>query len=113
MAQHVYVENYGRERFSEEFRGETITLNPGERIKMQRREAITFLAQMSPTLPTETRPPPKELRMVPISGGEEKKHVSNLDGRKFDTEEELDKHLASVSDQTVTQDEQGNIKRQA
>lgn len=114
MAQHVFVVNDGSETFVDSFRGKKIAIRPNEKIKMQRREAIAFLSTMSPKDPHDPlRLVPKMLRIVPIDDYKEvEKFICNLDGKEFDTQEQLDDYLKSVANKTFEKDEvTGAIRR--
>jgi hypothetical protein len=122
MAQHVYVINDGDTVYTERFQGNTITIKPKEKIKMERHAAVQFLSQMSaPGFIDENehvdpnRPQEKRLRMQAIDGEapEVRKAVCNLDGKEFDTDEELQRYLKSVADKNVEMDKNGNIKKKA
>jgi hypothetical protein len=117
MAQHVFVENVGSATYEDEFRGQKISIPVGGRIKMQRREALIFLGCMSPT-GSDGKPAEKKLRLIPVDGEPtetaaevKKEHICNLDGQKFDTQQELDDHLKKLSSRTVTRDQLDAAKR--
>lgn len=118
MAQHVRIVNEGKRPYTENFNGNIITIPVGGSIEMQRREAIRFMAQMSPPgyidengTVDNSKPAEKRLRMIPKDGKveTEKKFVCNLDGTEFDTQKELDEYLERVSDKVATMDDNGNI----
>lgn len=112
MAKQAYVLNKGDSTYKEFFKGNTIVIKPGEKVKMQRREAIAFLSQISPP-DKQGYPVEKKLVLVPIDGNEkeEEKFVCNLDGKEFDTQSDLDAYLAIVSNKTVEKDDTGSIRR--
>lgn len=118
MAQYVYVENYGSKTYEEIFRGKKITIPSRGRIKMARREAVAFIGTMSANGYVDedgkfdnTKPAEKKLRMVidQSSKQEEQKPTCNLDGKEFDSDEELERYLKSVENKTVEKDENGRI----
>lgn len=110
MAQHVFVENVGDKVYEETFREKDIIIPPGGKIKMQRREALIFLSMMSPT-GKNGAPVEKRLRIVPVDSGAsteadepKKEFICNLDGKKFDTQRELDEHLRTIASKVVTRE---------
>lgn len=114
MAQHVFVENIGNRTYKDTFRDDEINIPVGGKIQMQRREALIFLGRMSPTGP-DGKPVEKMLRITPVSesvGEKEEKHfVCNLDGRSFSSQAELDAHLRTTANKTVTREQIDKAKR--
>lgn len=119
MAKHVKVINKGSKTYTDTYNGKRIEIPVNGFIKMQRREAIQFLSQMSPA-DDHDRSRPKEKNLVmeayeiknEVSKEEdEKKFICNLDGKSFDTQEALDAHLKTLSDKVVDKDSSGNIRR--
>lgn len=120
MATHVKVINDGTETYVDQYNGKRIEIPVKGFIRMQRREAINFLSQMSPMDPKDrNRLVPKILRLEVIDKDskvkekEPEKFICNLDGRSFDTDAELQEHLKTLSDKVAVKDEAGNIKRKA
>lgn len=111
MAQHVFVENLGSKTYEDTFRERAISIPPGGRIEMQRREALIFLGMMSPP-GRDGNPVEKKLRIVPKDGQpadreeeQKKEYICNLDGKKFDTQRELDDHLKTLSSKVVSREQ--------
>jgi len=98
MSEYVTVKNAGSKTYKEEFKGKMISLAPGESMKMERYEATQFRGSVG------TSNPDKGIeKNIVIIRGEVKEpevvseFISHLDGKKFNSQADLDKHLESLN----------------
>lgn len=101
--------------YTEEYNGEEILVPAKGSILMNRRDAVKFLGTYSGPDPKDsTKPKEKRLRIIQLkpetSENGSGEYVCNLDGKTFNTQEELDEYLKKISDQTAEREDSGIVK---
>ena len=103
MSEYVTVKNEGSKTYTEEFKGKKISIPSKGSIKMVKSEAVQFIG----TVGTSNIEKGIEKNLVMIRGTptpdveEPTKFISHIDGREFDSQEELDKHLKSINPEAL------------
>lgn len=110
MKNPVWVVNKDREDYTEAYNGDIVRIPANGKIKMSRHDATRFLGQFggSYEAPHLMAGQMKTKNLVIEKIGdetEESKFVSNLDGKEFTTQAELDSHLKKFEHRNVTKDD--------
>jgi hypothetical protein len=104
----------GDTEYKEEFKGEVLTFQPGERRVMERRDAVHFLAQYKPfdrekstgDKPFSWRPAPAGARpTVAVAVEEAPAYVNQATGATFASKDDLDKDLEGFQHLKLKEDE--------
>lgn len=123
MKKLVKVVNKGKVTYKEEFKDKTYVVKPNGFIILSRRDAIQFLGSVGTSSIEkgieknfEIEDYEDEVLEVEEKEDIEGEFVSNVDGKKFRTQEELDKHLNSfdpntLGAETLVDDEVDTTKR--
>jgi hypothetical protein len=103
MAEYVQVVNKGSKTYTEEFKGKKLSIAPNKSITMERYEAKQFIGTVG-TSSIEGNVE-KNLEIVygplPVQEETQVEFVSHLDGKKFETQKDLDEHLASLNPEAL------------
>lgn len=97
----VYVKNmHPTQTYREEFKGVKYAIGPKQAIKMDRRSALQFLGTTGTS--SIEKGVVKNLEIIENENDVEEapevtKYVSNVDGREFDTQKELDNYLSTMN----------------
>lgn len=102
------VINRDTEPYTELFKDKTITIPAGGSVRMTRSEAVQFCGT-HPGFDTQRgrdRIKMLDLRFLPINTSKaDEEFVSPRDGKKFETQEELDRHLETFADEVFKDEE--------
>jgi hypothetical protein len=102
MSEYVQVVNKGSKTYKEEFKGKKLSIDPGKSITMDRYDAKQFLGTVGTSSIEGNVEKNLEIIKGPAPVEEEKQEfVSHLDGKKFETQKDLDEHLASLNPEAL------------
>jgi len=97
MGATAVITNKGENTYTEEFKGRTVTLKPGDTVTMPRHEAQEFMGTMSRALPnggwTEKK---MVINVHPEEDNEKEKFICQVDGQEFKNKADLEKHLTTA-----------------